>query len=58
MNRLVMQQNIEHYRAMLTVTTDPAQLVQIEGLLHDEEAKLKQYDHDNKNGSPGSSKTA
>ena len=58
MKRFVIRQNIEHYRAMLTVTSDPAQRVQIEGLLHDKEAKLKQYDHDNKNGPPRSSKTA
>jgi len=39
---------IEHYRAMLTVTTDPAQRSQIEDLLHEEEATLKKYDEDNK----------
>ena len=33
MKRFVIRQNIEHYRAMLTVTTDPAQRVQIEVLL-------------------------
>ncbi len=59
MRRFVIRQNIEHYRAMLTVTTDPAQRVQIEKLLHEEEAKLKKYDDDNKKReSPGSSKTA
>jgi len=57
MKRFVIRQNIEHYRAMLIVTTDPAQRVQIEGLLHEEEAKLKKYDDDNKK-TPGSSKTA
>jgi hypothetical protein len=30
----------------------------IEQLLHDEEAKLKKYDDDNKKESPGSGKTA
>ena len=55
--RFVIRQNIEHYRAMLIVTTDPAQRVQIEGLLNEEEAKLKKYDDDNKK-TPGSSKTA
>jgi len=34
MKRFVIRQNIEHYRAMLTVTTDPAQRVQIAELLH------------------------
>jgi hypothetical protein len=58
MKRFVIRQNIEHYRAMLTITTDPAQRAQIEGLLHDEEAKLKQYGEDNKKESPDSSKTA
>ena len=56
MKCFVIRQNIEHYRAMLTITTDPAQRVQIEKLLHEEEAKLKQYDDDKK--LPGSSKTA
>ena len=57
MKRFVIRQNIEHYRAMLTVTTDPAQRLQIEQLLHEEEAKLKKHDEDNKKP-PGSSKTA
>ena len=48
MKRFVIRQNIEHYRAMLTVTTDPAQRPQIEKLLHEEEAKLKKYDDDKK----------
>jgi hypothetical protein len=46
-----------NYRAMLAVTTDPAQREQIEMLLHEEEAKLKKYDEDNKKP-PSSSKTA
>ena len=33
---------------MLTVTTDPAQRLQIEKLLDEEEAELKKYDDDNK----------
>ena len=57
MKRFVIRQNIEHYRAMLIVTTDPAQRMRIEALLHEEEAKLKKYDDDNKK-TPGSSKTA
>ena len=48
MKRFVMRQNIEHYRALLDVTTDPSQRRSIEQLLHDEEAKLKKYDDDNK----------
>ena len=57
MRRFVVRQNIEHYRAMLTVTTDPAQRVQISELLHEKEAKLKKYDDDNKK-TPSSDKTA
>jgi len=57
MKRFVIRQNIEHYRAVLTVMTDPAQRLQIEKLLREEEAKLKKYDDDNKK-TPGSSKTA
>jgi len=57
MRRFVIRQNIEHYRAMLTVTTDPAQRVQISELLHEKEAKLKKYDDDNKK-TPSSDKTA
>jgi hypothetical protein len=56
MKRFVIRQNIEHYRAMVAVATDPAQRQQIEILLHEEEAKLKKYDEDNKKP-PGSSKT-
>jgi len=56
LKHFVIRQNIEHYRAMLTVTTNPAQRPQIEKLLHEEEAKLKKYDDDKK--LPGSSKTA
>ena len=57
MRRFVIRQNIEHYRAMLIVTTDPAQRVQLEGLRDEEEAKRKKYDDDNKK-TPGSNKTA
>jgi hypothetical protein len=57
MKRFVIRQNIEHYRAMLTITTDPVKRLQIEKLLHKEEAKLKKYDEDNKK-TPGSRKTA
>ena len=58
MKRFVIRQNIEHYRALLGVTTDPSQRRSIEQLLHDEEAKLKKYDEDNKKELSGSSKTA
>ena len=44
MKRFVMVQNIEHYRALLESTTDPSKRCTIERLLHEEEAKLKQYD--------------
>jgi len=56
MKRFVIRQNIEHYRAMLIVTTDPAQRMRIEALLHEEEAKLKKYDDENKR-TPGSNKS-
>jgi rubrerythrin len=40
----VARQNIEHYRELLKITTDPAERRMIEQLLVDEEAKLKKYD--------------
>lgn len=48
MKRFVMRQNIEHYRALLDITTDAKQREVIEKLLLEEEAKLKQYDNDHK----------
>lgn len=48
MEHFVIQQNIEHYRAMLKMTTDSARREQIEKLLRDEETKLKKYDEDHK----------
>ena len=45
----------EHHRG---VTTDPSQRRSIEQLLHDEEAKPKKYDEDNKKESSGPNKTA
>ena len=48
MERFVLRQNIEHYRAMLENTTDPKQRQLIEKLLFEEEAKLKKYDEDHK----------
>jgi hypothetical protein len=53
MKRFVIRQNIEHYRTLPT-----SQRRSIEHLLHDEEAKRKKYDHNNKKESPGSGKTA
>jgi len=44
MEGFVTRQNIEHYREMLKITTDPAQRRLIEKLLLEEEAKLKKYD--------------
>jgi len=51
-------QNIEHYRAMLKVTTDLERRRVMEKLLREEEAKLKKYDEDHKKNPPASSKTA
>jgi hypothetical protein len=45
---LVIGQNLEHFRAMLKITTDPAQRRVIEKLLPDEEAKLKKHKEDHK----------
>jgi len=44
----VARQNIEHYRELLKITTDPAQRWKIEELLANEEAGLKKYDEDHK----------
>lgn len=48
LERSVIQQNIEHYREMLKISTDVEQRGLFEKLLFDEEAKLKQYDKDHK----------
>lgn len=48
MERFVIQQNIEHYRAMLKITTDLERRGVIENLLLEEEAKLRKYDDDHK----------
>ncbi len=58
MEGFVIRQNIEHYRAMLKVTTDLEHRGVIEKLLREEEAKLKKYDEDHKKKSAASSKTA
>ena len=57
MKRFVIRQNIEHYRAIAHNHDRSCAAPQIEQLLHEEEAKLKKYDDDNKK-TPGSSKTA
>jgi hypothetical protein len=41
MERFVRRQNIEHYREMLKIVTDPVQRRVLEKLLLEEEAKLK-----------------
>jgi hypothetical protein len=46
--RSVIQQNIEHYREMIKISTDLERRGVFEKLLLDEEAKLKQYDKDHK----------
>ena len=46
MKRFVMRQNIEHFRALLDITTDPEKRETIKKLLLEEEAKLKKYDED------------
>lgn len=48
MQRFVIQQNIEHFRALLKITTDPERRGVIGKLLLEEEAKLKKYDDDHK----------
>ena len=48
MKGFVARQNIEHYRELLKITTDPAERRMIEKLLVDEEAKLKKYDDESK----------
>lgn len=48
MERFVIRQNIEHYRAILKITTDPAERRRIENVLREEEAKLKKYDEGHK----------
>jgi hypothetical protein len=46
--RFVIRQNIEHYRAMLKIITDATERRMIENLLSEEEAKLKKYEEDHK----------
>jgi hypothetical protein len=46
--RFVIRQNIEHYRAMLKKVTDATERRRIDNLLREEEAKLKKYEEDHK----------
>jgi hypothetical protein len=48
MERFVRRQNIEHFREMLKIITDPVQRSLIEKLLVEEEAKLKKAEEDRK----------
>jgi hypothetical protein len=48
LERFVIQENIEHYRAMLKITTDLERREVIEKLLLEEEAKLRKYDDSHK----------
>jgi len=48
LERFVIQQNIEHYRAMLKITTELERRGVIEKLLLEEGAKLRKYDDDHK----------
>ena len=48
MERFVGRQNIEHYRAMLKITTDPGQRQVLEKLLLEAQAKLKTVEEDQK----------
>ncbi len=48
MERFVIRQNIEHYRAMLKIITAPTERRRIENLLREEEAKLKKYEENHK----------
>ena len=48
MERFVIQENIEHYRAMLKICADLERRAAIEKMLLEEEAKLQKFDHDHK----------
>ena len=49
MERFVRRQNVEHYREMLKIITDPVQRRVIEKLLLEEEAKIKKAEENRKN---------
>ena len=46
MERFVRRQNIEHFKALLKMETDPAKRRSIEKLLREEEGKLKEAEED------------
>jgi len=48
MERFIGRQNVEHFRAMLKITTDPAQREVLKKLLLEAEAKLKTAEEDRK----------
>ena len=48
MERFVGRQNIEHFREMLKITTDPGQRRVLEKLLLEAQAKLKKDEEDHK----------
>jgi hypothetical protein len=48
MERFVRRYNIEHYRELLKIVTDPEKRRTIEKLLLEEEIKLKQIEEDRK----------
>ena len=48
MERFVRRQNVEHYREMLKIITDPVQRRMIEKLLLEEEAKIKKAEENRK----------
>ena len=54
MKRFVILQNIEHFREMLKIVTDPAKRCVIEKLLVEEEEKLRKVDEDRKKDQCGS----
>jgi hypothetical protein len=56
MERFVIQQNIEHYRAMVKIATDLERRGVFEKLLREEEAKLKKYEEDHKKADEDSSR--
>ena len=52
MERFVRRQNVEHYREMLKIITDPVQRRMIEKLLLEEEAKIKKAEENRKKKQP------
>ena len=48
MERFVRRQNVEHYREMPKIITDPVQRRMIEKLLLEEEAKIKKAEENRK----------